>query len=378
MFVPSPQAARIHEPEAKQYAMLRLALAARDVGMVITANPSTLVEYARVADHYRESLVRDIRDGTLSCDVPSELRVGLSRQISRRDPARARELEQSIERYDALLPKHAWPDLGVIAVWMGGSVGVFRPQLTELYGDTIIRDHGLSASEGRMTIPLADNTPAGLLDYYHHYFEFIPAEEYEGRSPTVLEAHELEEGRDYFIVLTTSGGLYRYDVHDVVRCVGFRGQTPMLEFLNKGKHYSNLTGEKISEHQAVCAVENSFREMQLPIEAFTLAPVLEELPRYVLLIERRAHHGRAAELARRVQAHLAYLNEEYAAKSASGRLQPVEVREVPIGTWSVLREQRTRNRNFEQYKHPCLVSDLDFAGQYTDAKPDFAPHFSAV
>ena len=63
-------------------------------------------------------------------------------------------------------------------MWTGGSVGVFLPQLPELYGNVAIRDHGLSASEGRITIPLANNTSAGLLDFYHHYFEFIPVEEH--------------------------------------------------------------------------------------------------------------------------------------------------------------------------------------------------------
>ena len=56
-------------------------------------------------------------------------------------------------------------NLSVLAVWTGGSVGVFLPQLAELYGAVAVRDHGLSASEGRMTIPLADGTPAGLLDF---------------------------------------------------------------------------------------------------------------------------------------------------------------------------------------------------------------------
>jgi hypothetical protein len=378
MFLLSPYVAGIHDPDAKIYTSLRLSLASRDVGMIITANPSTLVEYARFADRHRESLVRDIHDGTLSRDLPRSLRTVLKRDLSRRAPKRARELERLIERHGALVPQHAWPELTVVAVWMGGSVGVFRPQLTDLYGETIVRDHGLSASEGRMTIPLADNTSTGLLDYYHHYFEFIPAEEYENRAPTVLEAHELEAGHDYYIVLTTSGGLYRYDIHDLVRCAGFRGQTPLLEFLNKGKHYSNVTGEKLSEYQAVCAVESSFRELTLPINTFTLAPVMENKPRYVLLVERSTLGGRPSELAKRVQANLESLNEEYAAKCASGRLLPVEVREVAPGMWTAVRQQRTGNRgNLEQYKHPCLVSDLNFAGRLT-AKPDFAPHFPLV
>jgi hypothetical protein len=365
MFLPPPVAARIHDPAAKHYTSLRFALASRKVGIIITANPSTLVEFARRADDEREALVRDIHDGTLSCNIPAEVRDALSRRISRRDRKRARQLERLIESHGALLPKHAWPGLSVLAVWTGGSVGVFLPQLAELYGHKAVRDHGLSASEGRMSIPLADNTSAGVLDYYHHYFEFIPVEERESTSPTVLEGHELEVGRDYYIVLTTSGGLYRYDIHDVVRCVGFEGQAPLVEFLNKGKSFSNLTGEKISEYQVIRAVEKSFRELRLPIDTFTLAPVMEQLPRYVLLIERQTHQGRAVELAAKVHANLAQINEEYASKCASGRLQPVEVRDVPAGTWAELRRQRTSRRgNFEEYKHPCLVGELDFVERF--------------
>jgi hypothetical protein len=198
------------------------------------------VELARRANQDGESLIRDIHDGTLSCDIPADVRRTLSRSIKRRQPYRARELAQLANAHGALLPKHAWPDLSVLAVWTGGSVGVFLPQLPELYGNVAVRDHGLSASEGRMTIPLANSTSAGLLDFYHHYFEFIPIEEYGTPAPTVLEAHELEKDRDYYILLTTSGGLYRYDIHDVVRCVGFRGQAPLLEFLNKGKNISRV------------------------------------------------------------------------------------------------------------------------------------------
>jgi GH3 auxin-responsive promoter len=252
-------------------------------------------------------------------------------------------------------------------------VHIFLQQLAPLYGDVPIRDHGLSASEGRMTIPISDGTSAGLLDFYHHYFEFIPFEEHDRPNPTVLEADELEEGRDYFIVLTTSGGLYRYDIHDVVRCVGFEGRAPLVEFLNKGKYFSSLTGEKLSEYQVIRAVETAFQELRLPTDTFTLTPVVEDRPRYVLLVEPHAHRGRPADLAARVQANLARINEEYGDKCASGRLQPVEVREVPVGTWAAMRCDKSIARgNFEEYKHPCLVNDLDFAARVAQAKPGSA------
>lgn len=370
MFLPPPATTRIHDAAAKHYTALRFALATPKVGMIITANPSSLVEFARRANQQSGSLIRDIHNGTLSCEIPSEVRQSLGSRIAKRNPARARELERLVSSHGSLLPKQAWPGLSVLAVWTGGSIGIFIPRLEELYGNVAVRDHGLSASEGRMTIPLADRTSAGMLDFHHHYFEFIPVEEHGKPSPTVLEGHELEVDRDYFILLTTSGGLYRYDIHDVVRCVGFNGQAPLLEFLNKGKNFANFTGEKLSEHQVIRAVEKTFVEMSLPVNYFQLAPVMESQPRYVLLVEQNAHKGREVELAARFQYNLSQLNEEYAEKCASGRLLPVQVREVPLGTWHHMRDEKSRARgNFEEYKHACLVQDLTAVERLTGQRP---------
>jgi hypothetical protein len=362
--VPPADVAGIHDSALKHYTALRIALAMDRIGMIVTANPSTLLEFGRRANQEREALIRDIHDGTLTCDIPSNIRAAIAKHISQPNPGRAAELEQIVEQHGALRPRDVWPYLKVLAVWTGGAVGVYLPRLEAMYGKTAIRDHGLSASEGRMTIPLADNSAAGILDFYHHYFEFIPVDEHDSDRPTVLEAHELEIGRDYYIVLTTSGGLYRYDIHDVVRCVGFEGQAPLIEFLNKGNSFSSLTGEKLSEHQAIRAVELSFQQLQLPIETFTLAPIMEDKPRYVLLVEPAAHGGRGIELAQQVQSNLLHVNEEYREKFTSGRLHPVALREVPPGTWRALRHERTRERgNFEEYKHLCLVGDLSFVSR---------------
>lgn len=356
-----PRLAQIHDPAARHYASLRFGLATGRVGMIITANPSTLVEFGQLANREKESLIRDIHDGTLSCELPLELRQSLARPILRRRPDRARELEQIVAQHGTLLPKHAWPMMDLLAVWTGGSVNVYLSKLPALYGDVAVRDHGLSASEGRMTIPLADGTAAGLLDFYNHYFEFIPVEEHGSARPNILEGHELEVGKDYYILLTTSGGLYRYDIHDVVRCVGFEGQAPFVEFLNKGKNFCSLTGEKLSEHQVVRAVKSGFADLALPLETFAVAPVMDEQPRYVLLVEPAVHRGRANELAHRTQMYLERLNEEYASKCSSGRLLPLKVSEVAPGTWVALRNQKVGERgNLEEYKHNCLVNDLEY------------------
>jgi hypothetical protein len=246
---------------------------------------------------------------------------------------------------------------------MGGSVGIYLSRLEEFYGKTALRDHGLSASEGRMTIPLEDGTSSGVLDYLHHYYEFIPEAEIESDQPTILEAHELEVDKNYFILLTTSAGMYRYDIHDVVKCVGFEGQSPVLQFLNKGSHFSSFTGEKLSEYQVVAAVKDGYADLGLPLEDFTIAPVMDgERPGYVLLLEPSQNDRNEHRLAAKIEDRLKDLNCEYADKLRSGRLTPLSAREIPAGTWNAYREEKTAERgNFEEYKHPCLVNDLEFA-----------------
>lgn len=362
MFMLPASIIRVADPAAKHYTALRVAMTADDVGMIITANPSTLVEFAKRADAQRDMLLRDIHDGTLSeeLDVPGRVRDALRWRL-RPKKRRARELAAIVRRTGKLYPRDFWPQLSVLAVWTGGSVGVYTSQLEEFYGPTAIRDHGISASEARMSIPLSDNTPAGILDFRHQFFEFIPEAEIDSRNPIVLEAHELAEGQNYFILLTTSAGLYRYNIYDVVRCVGYQGQAPLLVFLNKGKHFSSITGEKLSEHQVVAAVQQSFADLTLPSVTFTLAPAMEERPYYELLLEPGAHDGRELELASAVQRRLMEQNWEYGEKCASGRILPVRVREIPPGTWAALRRERSAARgNFEEFKHPCLVGDFDF------------------
>ena len=360
---------KIKNAAAKHYVALRISMASPNVGMIITANPSTLLEFARRADHQRESLIRDIHDGTLAkeIDVVPEIRQALNGYTSRRDPPRARQLEALAVQHDTLYPKFFWPHLSLIAVWMGGSVGVYLPKLKEFYGDTALRDHGLTASEGRMTIPIEDETSTGVLDYVSHFYEFIPEAEIDSEKPTVLEAHELELDKIYFILLSTSGGLYRYDIHDVVQCVGFEGQVPLLKFLNKGANISSITGEKLTEFQVVSAATRSFEELELPVESFTIAPIMKgDHPGYVLLIEPSDKGRNNEEFACRVESHLRTLNIEYADKLESGRLRPLSVYEIPSGTWNTYRIMRTSERgNFEEYKHPCLVSDLSFVKKLT-------------
>ena len=42
------------------------------------------------------------------------------------------------------------------------------------------------------------------------FYEFIPMEDFESDNPRVLQLQEVEIGKNYAIVITTNGGLWRY------------------------------------------------------------------------------------------------------------------------------------------------------------------------
>jgi hypothetical protein len=369
--------AKIRSPEAKYYTAMRLALADPWVGLVMTANPSTLIHLAKLADAHREELIRDIADGTLSTrfDVDQGVRQMLRRRL-RRNPARARVLEQIVEATGRLYPRDCWLAMTLLAVWTGGSAGAYVRGMRTWFGDVPIRDHGLSASEGRMTIPLANGRPDGVLDLASHFYEFIPEAEYGSASPGVLEAHELEEGKNYYILLTTSAGLCRYDVRDVVRCTGFLQRTPLLEFLNKGSQISSITGEKISESQVVAAVGAAVAALDLHLSNFTVVPAWGDPPGYRLLVESAELPSREAgeRLAARADAALQSQNIEYGEKRRTGRLAPLVTSVIPPGSWARFARQRQAGLggSVEQYKHPCLVPDLAFYDRFVDGSAQHA------
>ena len=347
---------RVPDPAAKAYAALRAGVADGRVAMAMSANPSTLVQLAEIARDRTEDLVRDLYDGTCSVELPRELEAGLSKRRRRR----ARVLDAIAHRDGHLTPGAFWPHLSVLACWTGGSCAAYLPRLRSLYrltgadGQTRpvpIRDHGLSASEGRMTIPLEDETASGLLDTHAHFFEFVPEGEIASDSPTTLLAHELDVGQTYYILLTTSSGLMRYDIHDVVRCTGFVGTTPLLEFLHKGAHIASLTGEKITESQVVRAVRTGCQ-----VCTFTVAPEWGEPPGYVLLAEPPAEPS-----VETIDRELRRLNEEYDEKRASGRLRPLTFRMLPPGTFAHFARgrQSAEGGSAEQYKHPFLMPRLE-------------------
>ena len=76
---------------------------------------------------------------------------------------------------------------------------------------------------------------------------FAAVEDRDLPNPPVLTCAELQPNRDYYTLFTTSAGLYRYDINDVIRVVDFYHDIPLIEFVRKGRGMTSLTGEKLVE-----------------------------------------------------------------------------------------------------------------------------------
>ncbi|MBL8819486.1 MAG: GH3 auxin-responsive promoter family protein [Planctomyces sp.] len=373
--IPS-EVAEIFDADAKRYAVLRLALADPLAGMLITANPSTVLQMLETLQLRASDLIRDIHDGGLSgSEAPQLVLKALARSL-RPNRDRAKELERFLSMRGKLQPSDFWPHLQTLGVWRGGSAAAYIPTLNQWFPGVAVRDHGLHASEGRMTMPVNEESPAGVLEIETHYFEFLPVDAAGSQFPETLEAHELKEGSEYYILLTTSSGFCRYNIQDVVRCVGFHGATPMLEFRHKGAHISSITGEKIAESQVVDAVRSAAETSGVPLRYFTLTPSWGNPPGYVLYALPAGSEQQTAfdpsalqKLATLADSNLKHRNSEYLEKRDTGRLAPIRCEFLPASHWDKFTIHRTRRSggSIEQYKHPCLLPDPQFEDLFRKA-----------
>ncbi|MEP3480231.1 MAG: GH3 auxin-responsive promoter family protein [Fuerstiella sp.] len=367
------QVSLVDDPLQRRILAARYAVADPWAGMFVTANPSSLISLLNTADENAESIVRDISDGTALC---AELASGLRTQLSRRlkpNPERGRAIEKIFEQHGSLMPQQLWPNLCVLGVWTGGSVSAYLPELKQRFGNLPIRDHGLHASEGRMTIPIQDDSSAGILDIDSHFFEFIAqpiTASGSANTAEILQAHQLEVDGCYEILLTTSSGLYRYNIHDVVRCRGFYGSTPLLEFLHKAAHISSITGEKITESQVVSAVTDALTSIGYDHRSgsgvFTMTPSWADPPGYQLFVSHQLSSEQVIRLAEQADRRLAELNCEYDDKRRSGRLHQMVCQCVTGEQWRRFTESRLRHSggSQEQYKHPFLLPDPKFEHRF--------------
>ncbi len=357
MYVVPEGVSEIGHPEVRYYTTLRCGVG-RDVALITTANPSSTIRLIESGQENAERLIRDVADGTVSPPGGLDRRLA-SKMRFKPNPKLARRMEDGLKRDGRLLPRHFW-NIAFLNNWTGGTLKLYLGPLKELFGEVPIRDIGLLASEGRFSVPIADGTPAGLAEITGNFLEFIPAECAEKQNPPTLRADEVEVGGEYFLVITNWAGLWRYNIDDRVRVTGRFGQSPVFEFLSRGLHTANITGEKITEHQVVEAMRLAAGRAGLHAERFVLQGRFARLPHYELRLEATDSFN-IDQLAEWMDLSLCELNMEYRSKRKSGRLGAIRAIRLPDGTLDKAETEKIRNRGggrSEQYKHQYLLTDV--------------------
>lgn len=82
--------------------------------------------------------------------------------------------------------------------------------------------------------------------------------EFEDRDGRLSLLHQLEEGREYEVIVTQSAGLARHRLGDWVEVTGRHAQTPCFRFIGRGHDTSDLVGEKLEEEFVRHVLERVF------------------------------------------------------------------------------------------------------------------------
>ncbi len=361
----------IEDFEAKYYCLLRLALAC-DVTLLATANPSSVLKLCETADQSAEDLVRDLHDGGMrhEAELPAA-----ARKVMRAACRPMRERAQALEKARAarggrLLPGDYWPRLALVACWKGGTVGHYLEAFDEYFNPdgnrpAPVRDWGYLSSEARGSVPISDEGDGGVLTVAANVYEFVPVADVEKNADDwrrwrMLAPDEITEGESYYIIVTTTGGLYRYDINDVVRVAGRHHRTPIIAFAGKGRGVTNITGEKVSVQQVIEAFDRAGKALGMKVEHFKAEARVQE-SRYAFKVELNgaASDDALARLLSALDEGLSALNLEYASKRKSQRLKAPVLHAMRSGWYDQSKEAALRDTKRLFQAKTILLTDKE-------------------
>lgn len=129
-----------------------------------------------------------------------------------------------------------------------------------------------NASEGFFAIQDDPNEKGMLLMMdYDIFYEFLPLSELDKEFPNALTVDDVELGIVYAIVITTSGGLWRYLIGDTVEFTSLYPHRVIIK--GRTKHYINAFGEELMVDNAEQGLKVACEKTGALISEYTAAPV---------------------------------------------------------------------------------------------------------
>lgn len=329
-----------------------------DLSAILIENSSAIVNMLRVPDKkiallgdFEEKMDRIARctcnkDVTNLSGVPSWMMAVLKHMLNITG-------KQSIDE--------VWPNL---EVFFHGGVAFtpYREQYRQLIRNSSMNYvETYNASEGFFGIQNDPLDPAMLLMIdYDVFYEFIPFEEFGSPNPQVLPLWEVEVGKNYAMLISTSCGLWRYMIGDTVR---FTSKDP-YKFVISGrtKHFINAFGEELMVENAEKGLEIACRETGAKVIDYTVAPVFMDADakcRHQWLVEFAEKPASMEVFAEILDSSLQQINSDYEAKRYKNKtmqqLEIVVARENLFNDWL-----KSKGKLGGQHKVPRLSNSRQY------------------
>ncbi|MCR5088494.1 MAG: GH3 auxin-responsive promoter family protein [Oscillospiraceae bacterium] len=269
------------------YLKARYVLADPDCSFLFSVFMTNLVDMMNYIKRNWEILVEDIRTGTFNDDVQidDETKAELMK-VTKPKPQRAAELEREFRRgFDTPIIPRIWPKMSFISTIGTGGFAAYTRSMRSFSGNVPIDFQIYGASEAMMATCTSIEDPSFALLCDSCFYEFLPADA-PADSTDTLNIDQLEVGKEYEIIITNLSGFYRYRIKDVIRVLGWEGESPKITFAYRKSQLLDLSGDKITESMMDETIRRTGEELGVNIIDYAVYPNREvSPPRYEFLIE---------------------------------------------------------------------------------------------
>lgn len=167
--------------------------------------------------------------------------------------------------------KDVWPDFELY-IHGGVSFTPYKEQFEKIMGPTCNYLEIYNASEGFFAAQ--DNLKEeGMLLFLEHgiFYEFMPMEQYGKLNPTTVGLKKVVVGKNYAIVISTNGGLWRYLVGDTIQ---FTHLAPYrIKVSGRLKQFINAFGEELIADNSDKAMSQACADFGVSMKEYTVAPI---------------------------------------------------------------------------------------------------------
>lgn len=187
-------------------------------------------------------------------------------------------MEKIIECYHLNNIHEIWPNL---AFYVHGGVAMepYKKGFEKLLGKPITYIETYLASEGFLAYQNRQNSTGMHLALNDNiFFEFVPFDDnnFDGEgnmveNPQVFMIHEIEENKEYSILISTNAGAWRYAIGDTVKLID--KERSEIIITGRTKQFLSLVGEHLSVDNMNKAIEMVSEELNISIPEFTVAGV---------------------------------------------------------------------------------------------------------